>query len=392
MTTDDLDPVAHTQALVRCPSVTPDQAGSLDYVERHLAARSFTCRRLIFGGDDSPEIDNLYARIGDGSPHLCFAGHIDVVPPGDESQWSVPPFSGEIRDGILHGRGSVDMKSGVAAMMTAALRYLDGLGGKPKGSISFLITADEEGTALYGTKAVVEWMAQNGERPDLCIVGEPSCPERLGETIKIGRRGSLSAMLKVRGVQGHVAYPDRTKSPIPGLVATLQAFLAEHLDDGSENFAPSNLEITGLDTSSHTDNVVPATASAGFNIRFNDHWTAATLEAHLRALIAAALEPGKFEYSLSFESNADVFLTQPGPWLEALTAAIHDVTGLTPELSTSGGTSDARFIKAICPVIEFGLVNKTLHAVDERVPVADIEALTVIYAGFLRRYFGQVDM
>lgn len=386
MTTDDLDPVAHTQALVRCPSVTPDQAGALDYIERYLAARGFARHRLVFGGDDGPQVDNLYARIGSGAPHLCFAGHVDVVPPGNEAEWSVPPFSGEIRNGILHGRGAVDMKSGVAAMMTAALRYLDDTGGKPEGSISFLITADEEGPARYGTKAVVEWMAGKGEQPDLCIVGEPSCPERLGDAIKIGRRGSLSVELSVRGTQGHVAYPDHTRNPVPGLVAALQAILAERLDEGSENFAQSNLEITSLDTSSHVVNVVPATASAAFNIRFNDHWTAETLEVRLREVIAGALKPMELDYELQFESNADVFLTQPGPWLDKLVAAISEVTGLKPELSTSGGTSDARFIKDICPVIEFGLVNKTIHAVNERTLVSDIEALTEIYTGFLRRY------
>ena len=386
MTRDDLDPVAHTQALVRCPSVTPDQAGALDYIERHLATRGFACQRLVFGGEDGPQVDNLYARIGSGCPHLCFAGHIDVVPPGNESDWSLPPFSGEIRDGFLHGRGSVDMKSGVAAMMMAALYYLDETGDRLEGSISFLITADEEGPSRYGTKAVVAWMAEKSERPDLCIVGEPSCPERLGEAIKIGRRGSLSAKLQVHGTQGHVAYPDRTQNPVPGLMAALDVILAERLDEGSDNFAPSNLEITSLDTSSHIVNVVPATASAAFNIRFNDHWTAETLESYLRKLIAEPLEPMGLDYALQFESNADVFLTNPGPWLDALTAAIGDVTGLTPALSTGGGTSDARFIKDICPVIEFGLVNKTLHAVNERVPVADIEGLTEIYGGFLRRY------
>lgn len=388
MTAEHLDPVAHTQALVRCRSVTPDQAGALDYIERHLSAQGWACRRLVFGGENGgPAVDNLYARIGHDAPHLCFAGHIDVVPPGNDAEWELPPFSGDIRDGVLHGRGAVDMKSGVAAMMTAALRHLDAQQGTPKGSISFLITADEEGPARHGTRAVVEWMAAQCEQPDLCIVGEPSCPDRLGEAIKIGRRGSLSVNLQIHGVQGHVAYPDRTKSPVPGLIGVIDAILAERLDEGSGNFAPSNLEITSLDTSSHTVNVVPATASAGFNVRFNDHWTAATLEARLREVVAGALTDPDLNYALSFESNADVFITRPGPWLDALKAAIGDVTALMPELSTSGGTSDARFIKDICPVIEFGLVNKTIHAVNERVPVADIEALTAIYAGFLRRYF-----
>ncbi len=386
--TADHDPLAHAQALIRCPSVTPDQAGALDYLEARLAARGFTCRRLPFGGADGVQVDNLYASLGEGAPHFCFAGHVDVVPPGDEAAWSAPPFGGQVRAGVLYGRGAVDMKGGLAAMLAAVFRYLDDRSGPPQGSISFLVTADEEGAARYGTRAAVEWMAGAGELPDHCIVGEPTCPVRLGEAVKIGRRGSLSAHLTVRGVQGHVAYPDRTKNPVSGLVAALHATVAERFDAGSANFAPSNLEITSLDTSSRAVNVVPATASAHFNIRFNDRWTAETLEGRLRSLVVPVLEAAGFDYTLVFESNADAFITQPGPWIETLSAAVRDVTGLTPELSTSGGTSDARFIKDICPVVEFGLVNETIHAVDERVAVADLEALAKIYGRFLARYFG----
>lgn len=382
------DPLAHAQALIRFPSVTPNQAGALDYVEHHLSQSGFACRRLPFGGAHSQQVDNLYARIGDNEPHICFAGHIDVVPPGDETAWSVPPFAAEIRDGVLYGRGSADMKGGVAAMMSAAFRYLAAHDGKPAGSISFLITADEEGPARYGTRAVVEWMGAEGEVPDHCIVGESTCPQQVGDEIKIGRRGSLSGTLAVRGIQGHVAYPHLTKSPVPGLVAALNAIADARFDDGSENFLPSNLEITSLDTSSHTVNVVPATASAKFNIRFNDHWSAASLEAHLRGLIEPPLVAAGLNHELTFESNADVFLTQPGPWMDALIGAVSSVTKLTPKLSTSGGTSDARFIKDLCPVVEFGLLNKTIHAVDECIPVADLETVTEIYREFLQRYFG----
>ncbi len=258
--TTGIDPIAHAQALIRCPSVTPDQAGALDYMEEQLGAHGFACQRLRFGGDESPAVENLYARIGTNAPHICFAGHIDVVPPGDETAWTASPFGAEIRDGVLYGRGAVDMKGAVAAMMAAALRHLHACSGKPYGSISFLITADEEGPAMHGTRAVVDWMRQSGEVPDHCILGEPTSPDRMGEAMKIGRRGSLSGRLTVRGIQGHVAYPARTRNPLTGLIAALKALADERFDQGSERFAPSHLEITSIDTGNPTVNVVPAAA------------------------------------------------------------------------------------------------------------------------------------
>jgi len=385
---DDQDPVAHAQALIRCPSVTPAEAGALDYMEACLTRRGFACHRLRFGGKNGlPAVENLYARIGTGTPHLCFAGHVDVVPPGDEAAWSAPPFGAEIRDGVLYGRGAVDMKGGVAAMMAAACRYLEERGGKPGGSISFLITVDEEGPAVYGTRAVVAWMGEAGERPDHCILGEPTHPERMGEAIKIGRRGSLTGRLTVQGVQGHVAYPHTTRNPLTGLVAALKRIIDERLDDGSENFMPSNLEVTTIDTGNPTVNIVPAAATAQFNVRFNDHHSAKSLAERLGALIAEPLDSAGLTHELTFESNADVFVTRPAPWIDMLVDVSGEVTGLRPQLTTDGGTSDARFIKDICPVVEYGLVNKTIHMVDEHTPIADLVTLTEIYHGFLRQYF-----
>ncbi|MGF1622548.1 MAG: succinyl-diaminopimelate desuccinylase [Rhodomicrobiaceae bacterium] len=385
--TQDHDPIAHAQALIRCPSVTPEQAGALDYMDAVLTRLGFACHRLRFGEDAPPAVDNLYARIGTGSPHLCLAGHVDVVPPGDEAAWTYPPFGAEIHEGVLYGRGAVDMKGDIAAMMAAVARYLAETGGAPAGSISFLITADEEGSAAHGTRAVVEWMKEKGERPDHCILGEPSHPDRMGEAIKIGRRGSLTGRLTVRGVQGHVAYPARMRNPLTGLVAALNRIATETLDEGSENFAPSNLEITTIDTGNPTANVVPAAASAQFNVRFNDHHTVASLSERVRNLIETPILAAGLEYELNFESNADAFITKPGPWLDMLKVISREMTGLTPELSTGGGTSDARFIKDICPVVEYGLVNSTIHAVDENTPIVDLALLTDIFHRFMQRYF-----
>jgi succinyl-diaminopimelate desuccinylase len=386
--TNDHDPLAHAQALIRCPSVTPEEAGALDYMQACLTRWGFACHRLRFGGDGSPAVENLYARIGAGAPHLCLAGHVDVVPPGDVAAWTSPPFGAEIRDGMLYGRGAADMKGGVAAMMAAAARTLRDCGGQPAGSISFLITLDEEGPAVHGTRAVVDWMRQKGERPDHCLLREPTHSKRMGEAIKIGRRGSLTGRLTVRGVQGHVAYPDMTRNPLTGLVAALKRIIDEPLDEGSENFMPSGFEVTTIDTGNPVANVVPASASAQFNSRFNDHHSAASLADRLRALIEEQLAGTGLTHELSFESNADVFVTKPGPWIDMLVAVSREITGLTPTLTTDGGTSDARFIKDICPVVEYGLVNKTIHMVDERTPVADLETLTTVYHGFMRRYFG----
>jgi len=381
-----LDPVAHAIALIRCPSVTPDQAGSLDYMEAVLSAAGFACRRLLFSGDGGAETDNLYARIGSAAPHLCLAGHVDVVPPGDEAAWRHPPFAAAIEDGILYGRGAADMKGGIAAMMAAALRLL-GVE-RPAGSISFLITADEEGRAINGTPKVVAWMRVAGEVPDHCLLGEPTNDNALGETIKIGRRGSLNGRLTVSGRQGHVAYQHLANNPLSGLVAVLKAYDDAVLDEGTADFAPSNLEITSIDTGNPTVNIIPAKAEARFNIRFNDSQSRAGLERRLTTMADRVLEPAGLTYVLALEQTAEAFVTRPGAWVTMLADAVAEATGRMPELATGGGTSDARFIKNICPVVEFGLVNKTIHQVNECVAVADIHALTAIYEAFFRRYFG----
>lgn len=384
---DPLDPVTHAQNLIRCRSVTPDQAGALDYIEKTLSFAGFTCQRLRFKSEGMPEIDNLYARIGAGSPHLCFAGHIDVVPPGDIDAWKHPPFAAEIENDILYGRGAVDMKGGIAAMLASALRFISDRNGKLKGTISFLITADEEGPAVDGTAKVVEWMQAHAETPDHCILGEPTHPNNLGDMIKIGRRGSLNGRLTVMGEQGHVAYPHLANNPLTGLVAVLKRYLDEQLDEGTENFAPSNLEVTSIDTGNPTTNVIPAKATARFNVRFNDKYTSASLSNHLEVLTDEVLRDTGLQHELVLEPSAEAFLTRPGTWVGMLVKAAEDVCGLTPKLSTSGGTSDARFIVNMCPVVEFGLVNRSIHKVDEHVPLAHLHELTAIYQGFLRRYF-----
>lgn len=390
MTGDFRDPVVHAQTLIRCPSVTPDQAGALDYLQSILSQAGFTCHRLPFSEQNAAPVDNLYARLGDASPHICFAGHIDVVPPGDEQAWTHPPFAAAIEEGILYGRGAVDMKGGIAGMLAAVFRYLAEQKGNPKGSISFLITADEEGPAINGTRKVVEWMHDRKEQPDHCILSEPTHAERMGESIKIGRRGSLNGRIAVHGTQGHVAYPHLADNPLTGLIAVLRRYLSEPLDDGSENFAPSNLEVTSVDTGNPTPNVIPSKCQARFNIRFNDSHTAALLEERLSEWTEEVLGDSDLKYELSFEKTADSFLTRPGPWVEMLADASGDVTGLTPELSTSGGTSDARFIKSLCPVVEYGLVNKTIHKVDEHVPLTHLQELAEVFHGFLRRYFSRM--
>jgi len=381
------DPVALAADLIRCPSVTPEASGALDAVERSLTAAGFTCRRLVFSAPGTPDVDNLYARIGAGPPHLCFAGHVDVVPPGDEAAWTRPPFSGDIAAGELWGRGALDMKGGVACMMAAALDFLAGRGAPP-GAISFLITGDEEGPAVNGTRKVLDWMAEQGERPDHCLLGEPTNPQALGETIKIGRRGSLSARLVITGTQGHVAYPDQANNPMRGLAGVLNWLTELRLDDGTTHFAPSNVEVTSIDTGNAADNVIPAQVTAKFNIRFNDAHTPESLQDLIAGRIGDALAGTGLAHDLHFHLSGDSFLTEPGPWVEALSAAIADVTGRTPHYDTGGGTSDARFIKDTCPVVEFGLTYGLIHAVNERVAVDDLHQLTAIYRRFLERYFG----
>jgi succinyl-diaminopimelate desuccinylase len=382
------DPVAIARDLLRCRSVTPAEGGALKFLEATLKAASFTVHRMTFKEPGADDVENLYARIGAAAPHLTFAGHTDVVPPGDEKAWKYPPFAGEVADAELYGRGAVDMKGGIACAIAAVLDHLAANGGKVKGSISFLITGDEEGIAVNGTPKLLQWAAGQGEKIDHCILGEPSNVEALGDTIKIGRRGSLNGHLIVTGKQGHVAYPQRADNPIRGLVTLVSALQAEPLDDGSALFPPSHLEFTSVDVGNKTVNLIPGEARARFNIRFNDKHTLDSLKKLIEQR-AAKTAGGEINFAFQWEpSNAGVFAVKPGPFTDLVADAIAKVTGRKPKLSTSGGTSDARFITAYCPVVEFGLVGQTMHAVDERVPIADLRALTTIYRKIIDRYFG----
>jgi succinyl-diaminopimelate desuccinylase len=380
------DPLAIARDLIRCRSITPEEGGALGYLQTLLGRAGFEVHRAVFAEPGTAPIDNLYARIGTARPNLLFAGHTDVVPPGNESTWSHPPFAGEIAEDRLYGRGAVDMKGGIACFVAAALDYLVANGGKPKGSISLLITGDEESVAVNGTVKLLKWAAERGESFDHCILGEPSNVDVVGDTIKAGRRGSLNGTLIVAGRQGHVAYPERADNPIRGLV-TLIAALQAPLDEGSEHFAPSHLEFTSIDIGNTTVNLIPGEARARFNIRYNDHHSQTALKTLIerRAKTAAA---SRVRYAFEWQpSNAEVFVTKPGPFTELATAAITEVTGRRPQLSTSGGTSDARFIKNYCPVLEFGLVGRTMHQVDECTPVPDLLTLTAIYRRIVERYF-----
>ncbi len=380
------DPVAIARDLLRCPSVTPAEGGALAFLEKTLTAAGFAVHRMTFSEPGTADVENLYARFGTEAPNLVFAGHTDVVPPGDEKAWHHPPFAGEIDDGELYGRGAVDMKGGIACAVAAVLDYLSAHG-KPKGSISFLITGDEESVAVNGTPKLLQWTAEHGETFDHCILAEPSNQEALGDTIKIGRRGSLNGHLIVTGKQGHVAYPQRADNPIPGLVKLIAAIGAEPLDEGSASFQPSNLEFTSVDVGNKTVNLIPGEARARLNIRFNDCHTMESLKALIEQRAAKAAD-GKIKFAFEWEpSNANVFVTQPGPLIELVAGAVAEVVGRKPELSTTGGTSDARFITHHCPVVEFGLVGQTMHQVDERVPIGDLRALTTIYRKIIERYF-----
>jgi succinyl-diaminopimelate desuccinylase len=371
--------------LIRCASVTPRDEGALDVVGRYLKDAGFSVERVRFTDTNTPDIDNLYAKIGTGSPCLMFAGHTDVVPPGDASQWRFDPFSAEIADGQLWGRGAVDMKGGLAACIAAAIAHVREHG-LTKGSIAFLITGDEEGPAVNGTVKLLDWAKARGEHFDHCILGEPTNPEKLGDMIKIGRRGSLTGRLVVHGKQGHVGYPHLADNPVPRMVAILAALKASALDSGTDHFDASNLEVTTVDTGNPATNVIPAQLSATFNIRFNDLWTPASLAAEIERRVHAASPDGKFD--LTFDpTNSVAFLTSPGPFVDLVAGAIEAETGRRPILSTTGGTSDARFIQAYCPVLEFGLVGQTMHAVDERTPVAELEQLAAIYRKVLQAYF-----
>ncbi len=381
------DALSIARDLVRCRSITPADAGALGVLENLLEAAGFETHRVTFSEAGTADIDNLYARIGREGPHISFAGHTDVVPPGDEAAWTVGAFAGEVKDGLLYGRGTVDMKGGIACSVAAALQYLADHGGKPKGSISFLITGDEEDVAVNGTVKLLQWAAARGEKFDHCVLGEPSNVETLGDCIKIGRRGSQSGTLHVEGIQGHVAYPHRASNPVPDISRLILALSDEPLDHGSAQFQPSNLEFTSVDVGNPASNVIPGQARARFNIRYNDLHTRASLRELVETRLAKATG-NRIKARIVWEpSNANVFVTKPGAFTDLAVAAIEGVTGRKPELSTSGGTSDARFISQYCPVIEFGLVGQTMHQVDERTPVSDLEKLTKIYRGILDRYF-----
>src|SRR4051812_1037231 len=382
-----IDALSIAQALLRCRSVTPADAGALGVLEDLLKAHGFETHRVTFGEPGTADVDNLYARIGDSAPHITFAGHTDVVPAGDEAAWSHGAFSGDVKDGVLYGRGAVDMKGGIACSVAAVLQYLADHGGKPKGSISFLITGDEEAISVNGTVKLLQWAAARGEKFDHCVLGEPSNIEELGDCIKVGRRGSQSGTLYVDGVQGHVAYPDRAANPVPDVARLIVALSEEPLDHGSAQFQPSNLEFTSVDVGNSATNVIPAQARAKFNIRYNDLHTPASLRELLEQRLANAAG-NRIRARIVWEpSNSNVFVTKPGAFTDLAVSAISEVTGRKPELSTSGGTSDARFIASYCPVIEFGLVGQTMHQIDERTAVEDLEKLTKIYRGILDRYF-----
>ena len=382
------DPLAIARDLIRCPSVTPAEGGAIAYLADMLERAGFAVHRVTFCEPGSADVENLYARIGSGAPHLMFAGHTDVVPPGETAQWSHPPFGGTVVNGRLYGRGAVDMKGAIACFLAAARDHLDARGGKPSGSISFLITGDEEGIAVNGTIKLLKWAVERGEKFDHCVLGEPTNPAVLGEAIKIGRRGSLNGTLVVTGKQGHVAFPQLADNPIRGLVALMSALMAEPLDHGSAHFEASNLEFTSIDIGNRTVNLIPGEARARINIRYNDLHTLESLKALIERRctdVAQDRVRWRFDYE---PSNAPVFLTKPGPFVDLVAGAIADVTGRAPKLSTSGGTSDARFIKDYCPVVEFGLIGSTMHQVDEHVAIAELSALTAVYRRILDRYFG----
>ena len=379
-------PLALAQGLIRCPSVTPAEGGALAYLADVLGNAGFEVHRPVFSQPGTPDVENLYARYGSGEPYLLFAGHTDVVPPGDPARWRHDPFGADIDGGDLYGRGAVDMKGGIACMVAAALRFVAERPDLP-GSIGFLITGDEEGPAVNGTVKLLDWAYGRGERFDHCILGEPTNPERLGDMVKIGRRGSLTGRLAVHGKQGHVAYPHLADNPIRGLMRLIDALSAEPLDVGTDHFDPSNLEFTTVDVGNPASNVIPAEARGTFNIRFNDRWTPESLEAELRRRLHEAAG-NRVSYTLEVvPTNAVAFMTEPDAFVGFIADAIERETGIRPKLSTTGGTSDARFIKSVCPVVEFGLVGQTMHQVDERVPLADLDRLTAIYQRVLEAYF-----
>ena len=376
------DPVELARALIRCPSVTPQDAGALALLEAALEPLGFRCRRLRFAAPGTAPVENLYARLGTEAPNFCFAGHTDVVPPGDTKLWRYPPFDAAIADGVLYGRGAADMKSAIAAFIAAVATF-----GKPaKGSISLLITGDEEGPGINGTAAMLDWLAKNGERLDHCVVGEPTATARAGDTIKIGRRGSINTRVTVTGTQGHVGYPHKAKNPIPAM-ATFIARLPSVLDEGTAHFDPSTVSFTSVDVGNPASNVIPAEARAHFNIRFNDLHSGDSLKALIAKAARAVADETGTDITCDSIVGGEVFLTQPGAFVTLLSDALTRTNNIAPELSTTGGTSDARFIRNHCPVAEIGLPGGTMHMADECMPTAEITHLADIYAEILRAYF-----
>lgn len=378
-----VDTLELTKALISCASVTPEDAGAQDILKKHLSASGFTCHDLPFGGENQEAlINNLFARIGDGGKHLCYAGHTDVVPAGAEDQWTYGPFIPHVQDGTLYGRGASDMKGSVAAFTVAACQFVKSY---PHfgGSISLLITGDEEADAINGTAKVLEWMKDNDHIPDVALVGEPTNPDHIGQEIKIGRRGSLNGHITVRGKQGHVAYQQLADNPLPRLIKLLDTLAAYTFDEGNEFFLPTNLEITTIDVGNTATNVIPASGKASFNIRFNDNWS----KTNLIKKITGILQTTGLDYDIAFEGNAESFITKPGEWSEIVAGAVENISGKRPAYTTTGGTSDARFIVNYCPVIECGAVNDSIHQINENAKVSDLLDLTQIYEDILKRYF-----
>ena len=382
---DIVDALELAQALIRCPSVTPADEGALGVLQSSLEGLGFTCHRMIFSEEGTPDVDNLYARLGTDGPNFCYAGHTDVVPVGNEAGWTVDPFGGEVIDGTLYGRGATDMKGGIACFVSGMAQFLKNRSGNFNGSISLLITGDEEGPSINGTRKVLDWMAERNEVLDACIVGEPTNPNKLGEMVKIGRRGSISGWLTVHGMQGHTAYPHLADNPLPRMIEMLRAITSEELDEGTNHFQPSNLQLTTIDVGNTATNIIPGEVRAAFNVRFNDLHTSGSLMAWVKEKFDAI----GGDYDVEFQITGEAFLTPPGKLSSLLSEAVERATGLKPDLSTTGGTSDARFIKDFCPIAEFGLISQSMHKVDECVRLSDMAQLTNIYEIFLDGYFAE---
>ena len=383
-----IDPLNLSQALIKCPSVTPDTGEALDVLQDILSEMGFRCEQVSFSAADTPDVNNLYAKFGHSSPNFCFAGHTDVVPVGDSEAWTVDPFGAEIKKGMLCGRGASDMKTAIACFVAAVSRFIDTRDNNFKGSISLLITGDEEGPAINGTKKLLEWITEEGDVLDACLVGEPTNPNELGDMIKIGRRGSLNGYLTVSGTQGHTAYPHLADNPIHLIVKMLETITSKELDQGTDHFQASTIQVSTIDVDNPATNVIPAKARATFNVRFNDLHKATDIERWLREQFDMVTNQTDSSYDLITKVSGEAFLSPPGQLSAVLSGAVTEVTGRTPVLSTSGGTSDARFIKDYCPVAEFGMVGATMHKIDESVKLVDLEALTAIYTTTLKNYFG----